>query len=133
MADAAIALIYVDTSDVREGALSELKDAIADLARFVEDNEPDLIAYNVYFSDDGRQMSVVHVHRDAASLDFHLEVAGAKFARFATLLDMRSIVIYGTPSPEALAQLGAKSSTLGSGGVTVMPRHAGFARAGQGD
>lgn len=55
MADAAIALIYVDTSDVREGALSELEDAIADLARFVEDNEPDLIAYNVYFSEPSPQ------------------------------------------------------------------------------
>ena len=129
MADQAIALIYVDTSDVREGSLPALRDAIAELARFVEENEPQLISYNAYFSDDGKQMSVVHVHRDADSLDFHFEVAREQFARFADLLELRSIGIYGTPSPVALAELRAKAELLG-GSVTIMPLHTGFARLG---
>ena len=33
-------LVYVDTSDVREGALEELRGAIGELAAFVEENEP---------------------------------------------------------------------------------------------
>lgn len=27
------------------------------------------MAYNVYFSEDGNQMTIVHIHPDAASLD----------------------------------------------------------------
>ena len=124
------ALVYVDTSEVREGALDELKPAIAELARFVEQNEPRLLAYNVFFSDDGRQMTVMHVHRDAASLDFHMDVAGPAFAGFADLLTLSSITIYGEPSAKAIAQLNAKAELLGQGRVSVLPMHAGFARFG---
>jgi len=79
-------LVYVDTSAVREGALGRLKDAIGQLADFVEENEPRLVSYNVYFTEDGTQMTVVHVHADSASLDHHMEVAGPRFGSFADLL-----------------------------------------------
>lgn len=71
------AIVYVDTSDVREGALEELKAGIKALVDFIDANEPRIIAYNVYFTDDGSRMTVVHVHPDAASLEYHMEVAGA--------------------------------------------------------
>jgi hypothetical protein len=121
-------LVYVDRSDVREGALEQLKDAIGALAEFVEQNEPDLISYNVYFGEDGRQMTVVHVHADSSSLDYHMEVAGPRFARFADLLTLSSIHIYGEPSRKALGQLRDKVRLLGSGDVIVHRPHAGFNR-----
>jgi hypothetical protein len=121
-------LIYLDTSEVREGSLGELKQAIAELAAFVEENEPQLIAYEVYFSEDGKQMTVAHVHPDSASLDFHMEVAGPRFASFAGLLTLLSIHIYGEPSEEALEQMREKVRLLGSGEVVVHAPHAGFAR-----
>ena len=46
-------IMYVDTSEVRPGRLEELKAAMNDLARFVQANEPHLLAYNVYFTSDG--------------------------------------------------------------------------------
>jgi hypothetical protein len=123
-------LIYVDTSDVREGALEELKAAIGELAEFVEENEPRLISYNAYFSEDGSQMTVVHVHADSASLDYHMEVAGPRFGSFADLLTLRSIHIYGEPSEKAVAQLRDKVRLLGSGEVIVHAPRAGFSRFG---
>jgi hypothetical protein len=121
-------LVYVDTSDVREGALAQLKRSIEELTDFVEENEPQLISYNVYFSADGRQMTVIHVHPDSASLDYHLDVAGPRFAKFADLLTLTSIHIYGEPSEKALGQLQDKVRLLGSGGVIVHAPHAGFSR-----
>jgi quinol monooxygenase YgiN len=121
-------LTYIDTSDVRNGALEELKEAIRELAEFVDANEPGLIAYNVYFSDDGRQMTVMHVHADSASLDYHMDVAGPAFRRFADLLTLSSIRIYGEPSEKALRQLHDKAGLLGSGNVIVHELHAGFSR-----
>ncbi len=118
-------LIYVDSSDVREGALDELKSAIEELADFVEKNEPQLISYSVYFSDDGSQMTVIHVHADSASLDYHMEVAGPRFGRFADLLTLSSIHIYGEPSDRALEQLQDKVRLLGSGAVVVHTPHTG--------
>ena len=121
-------LVYVDTSDVREGALEELKSAIGDLAHFVESYEPQIVSYAVYFSKDGSQMTVVHVHADSASLDFHMNVAGPRFGRFADLLTLSSIRIFGEPSAKAVKQLEDKVRLLGSGEVTIHPLHTGSGR-----
>lgn len=123
-------LVYVDTSDVRDGVRPELDGAIEELARFIEDNVPEVLAYNVYLSDDGREMTVVHVHADAASLDRHLEVGGPVFRRFADLLTLRSIHVFGEPSAKATELLRDKARTLGSGEVFIHRRQAGFSRLG---
>jgi hypothetical protein len=121
-------LVYIATSDVREGALEELKSAIGDLTDFVESHEPQIVSYAAYFSQDGSQMTVIHVHADSASLDFHMDVAGPRFARFADLVTLSSIRIFGELSPKAVKQLENKVQLLGSGEVTVHPLHAGFGR-----
>ena len=96
------AIVYVDTSDVREGALEELKAGMKELVEFVEANEPLLLAYNVYFSDDGARMTVVQVHSDSPSLEYHMEIAGPVFRRFVELVTLKSIHIYGEPSEKLL-------------------------------
>ena len=92
------ALVYVDHSKVREGAFDRLKPAIEELVGFIDANEPQLLAYGVYLSDDGTEMTVVHIHADPESLDFHMEVAGPEFRKFADLVTMSSIEVYGAPS-----------------------------------
>jgi len=121
-------LVYIDRSEVREGALEQLRDAIRALADFIEENEPRLLSYTAYFSEDGRQMTVMHVHADSASLDYHMDVAGPRFGRFADLLTLSSIHIYGEPSDKALGQVRDKVRALGSGDVIVHRPHAGFNR-----
>jgi quinol monooxygenase YgiN len=122
-------LIYVDRSKVRKGALAQLKSAIRELAEYVEENEPRLISYSVYFSEDESEMTVLHVHRDAASLDHHMDVLGPRLGPFADLLTLSSIHIYGEPSAMALRQLHDKIRLLGSGEVIVQASHTGFSRS----
>jgi quinol monooxygenase YgiN len=123
------AIVYVDTADVREGALEELKAAVKELVDFIDANEPWLLAYNVYFSDDGTRMTVVHVHLDSASLERHMEVAGPAFRRFVELVTLSSIHIYGEPSPKLLKQVHEKAGLLGRDVVLVADAlHAGFTR-----
>jgi len=124
------ALIYIDTSDVREGALEELKGAINELVEFIDSNEPELLAYHVYLSGDGSEMTVIHVHADSASLEYHMDVAGPAFRRFAGLLTLSSIRVYGEPSEKALTQLHDKARLLGSGNVSVHDLQAGLTRFG---
>ena len=122
------AIVYVDTAEVREGALEELKEGMKELVAFAQANEPRLIAYNVYFSDDGTRMTVVHVHPDSASLEYHMEVAGPFIRRFAELVTLSSINVYGEASEGLLAQLQEKAQLLGRGAVEVDALHAGFTR-----
>ena len=121
-------IVYVDTSDVHEGALEEVKPTMNELVDFVEANEPRIIAYNVYLSDDGTRMTVVHVHPDSESLEYHMEVAGPVFRRLVELVTLSSIHIYGEPSEKALQQAHEKARLLGGGSVEVEALHAGFTR-----
>jgi hypothetical protein len=121
-------IVYVDTSEVRDGRLKELKDAMEDLTKFVEANEPRLLAYNVYFSDDGSRMTVLHINPDSASLEFHMEVAGPKFPPIGEFIDMLAIDVYGRPDDALIGRLRQKAEMLGSGSVRVHELHAGFAR-----
>jgi hypothetical protein len=123
-------LVYLDTSEVREGALESIRGAIDDLVAFIERNEPDLLAYGVYLSDNGKRMTVVHVHMDTASLEYHLEVGGPAFKPFTELITLSTIEVYGEPSERAIEQLRDKARMLGSGRVVIHPPAGGFTRFG---
>ena len=126
--DVSDVIVYIDISEVSVGALDELKTGLKDLADFIEAKEPRLIAYNVYFSADGTRMTVVNVHPDSASLEYHMEVAGPLFRRFVGLVTLSSIRIYGDPSELALKQAHEKARLLGGGAVEVEALPAGFTR-----
>jgi quinol monooxygenase YgiN len=128
VAAAGTPLIYVDRSEVRTGRLDELRTAIAELADFVAANEPGLVSYAAFIDPDGRHMTVTHIHRDAGSLDTHLAVAGPRFARFAELVRLLRVDIYGAPSESAVAGLRQKAALLGGAVVEVHPAEAGFIR-----
>jgi hypothetical protein len=121
-------ILYVDHSEVREGALEELKSGMGRLVNFVEANEPQLIGYTVYFSEDGARMTVVSVHPDSASVEFHMEVAGPLFREFVELVTLSAIHIYGEPSEKVVQQAHEKARLLGHGTVVVEPLHSGFVR-----
>jgi len=93
---------------------------------YIDTSDPRIIAYNVYFTPDGTQMSVLHIHRDQASLEFHMKVAGPKFPSFAQFIKLLSTDIYGRPSDELLEQLQHKARLLGTGNVLIHDLHSGF-------
>jgi quinol monooxygenase YgiN len=122
------AILYVDTSEIQEGKLEELKAAMNELVEFVEANEPRLLAYNVYLNEDSTQMTVVHLHSDSASLEFHMRVAGPLFPKFRAFIKLLRIDVFGRPSDHLVEQLRQKARMLGIGTVLVHELHAGFAR-----
>jgi quinol monooxygenase YgiN len=123
-------IVFIDSSEIREGKLEELKTAINELVEFVEANEPQPIAYNVYLQEDGTRMTVVQVHPDSASMEFHMKVAGPAFPRFVEFVRMSAMDIYGKPSDDLLEQMRQKAKMLGNASVVVHELHAGFARFG---
>lgn len=123
-------IVFVDTSEIHEGKLEELRRAVAEIAAFVEEQETDPISYQVFISDDGRLMTVLQVHPDSASMERHMEIAGPVFARFADLVVLRTIDVYGSPSEKVVDQLRQKAELLGTATVAVHDLQAGFARFG---
>jgi quinol monooxygenase YgiN len=123
-------LIVVDTSEVHHGRLEELRAAVAELVEFVEANEAEPLAYNVYFDEQGTTMTVVQVHPSSESFERHMELAGPVFRKFADLLTLSRIDFYGTPSRIALNQMRRKAELLGNAPVVVNNLQTGFTRLG---
>jgi hypothetical protein len=122
-------IVYIDRSEIFDGKLEELKEGISELVGFVEQHEPQLISYSFFINEEAMRMIVVAVHPDSASLEFHMEIAGAEFRKMTDFIELMSIEVYGRPSEKALKQLREKAEMLGKGGsVVVQEPQAGFAR-----
>jgi hypothetical protein len=121
-------ILYVDTSKVRDGRSADVRHAMHELAEFVRAHEPQLIAYEFYLSHNGTRMTLMAIHPDAASMDFHLHVAGPAFRKFVGLIDLERIDVYGRVSETALKQLQQKADMLGRATLTIHDLHAGFTR-----
>jgi quinol monooxygenase YgiN len=86
-------LIVVDTSKVNEGKLEEVRAGVAELVDFVEANEPEPLAYNIYFDEEGTTMTVVQAHPSSESFERHMEVAGPVFRRFTDLVTLWRVLL----------------------------------------
>jgi hypothetical protein len=122
-------IVYIDHSDIREGAIDELRAGVRRLVEFIDAQEPRLIAYGFYIDEVARKMTVVAVHPDSASLELHMQIGGEEFRKLGHLLRLTGIECYGRPSERALDQLRQKAAALGDGGTVVsIGRFAGFTR-----
>ncbi len=123
-------IVYIDSSEILEGKLEKLRAAMNELVEFVDANEPQLISYNFFLNEDDTRMTVVAIHPDSASMEFHMEVAGPAFRKFTEFINLSTIEVYGKVSDKVLSQLRQKAQMLGSGTVVVHKLYAGFARFG---
>jgi hypothetical protein len=124
--------IFIATNRLKEGKFEAEQQRVPGLASFVEMNEPRLIAFNEYASDSHNEVTVVQVHPDAASMEFHLGIIGdrSRDAYAQTLEATTGIQVFGTPSEKILRILRQQA---GSGvPVSIYPHHlGGFTRASQ--
>jgi len=121
-------LILIDSSEILPGKLEEVKAGLRELVEFVDANEPRPLAYSMYLNREGTRMTVVQIHPDSASVELHMKVAAPIFARFADLIKLSTMDVYGTPSPELLRQLEQKVRLLGGATIATHDLQAGFTR-----
>jgi hypothetical protein len=120
-------IIFIDTWKLREGKLGAFKDAAREFVDFVAKNEPQLIAYNVYIDEESNHSTVIQIHPDSASIEFHMKVAGPQFGRFIQLYEPGGkIDVHGRPSDDVLDRVRQMGQQFGVT-VGVKERYAGFA------
>ena len=122
--------IFIATNKLKEGKLEDERRRVPGLCDFIEASEPRVIAFNEYANEAGTEVSVVQVHPDADSFEFHMGVVRerAERAYAETLEATTSVQVYGTPSNAVLDMLRQQA---GSGvALSVNPHHlGGFTRA----
>jgi hypothetical protein len=122
--------IYIGTWTIKEGKLEEARKGLAEHCwELVEPNEPRLIAFHVFFDEEGRTATVVQVHPDSASMEFHMQVISKHLSGAFEYIDRILSEQYYGPMSESLSETLAKWETPGVT-VTKMPVHeAGFTRS----
>ena len=70
--------IFIASNRLKPGKLDDERARVPALVDFIEANEPRLIAFNEYVNEDGTEVAVVQIHRDADSMAFHMEVVAAE-------------------------------------------------------
>src|SRR5216683_7283923 len=122
--------IFIATNRLRDGRSDAERWRVPELSRFIEANEPRLIAFNEYVNENRSEVTVVQVHPDAASLEFHMGIVGdrAREAYAQTLQATTGIQVFGTPTESILRMLRQQA---GSGvPLSINPLHlGGFTRA----
>ena len=99
-------LIYVGTTRIKPGKLAALRKQLSELVDFVETNEPRMIAFHLYLDEPGEKLTIVQVHPDSASMEFHLQVAAKHFATaFDFLESIVSEQYFGAMSDGLAAEL----------------------------
>ena len=73
-------------------------------------------------------MTVLQVHPDSASAEFHMDVAAPVFGTLTGLVTLERIDVYGRPSEGLLSRLRRKAEMLGGERIGVHDLHAGFTR-----
>jgi NAD(P)-dependent dehydrogenase (short-subunit alcohol dehydrogenase family) len=118
-------LVFIATNRLKPGKADAERRRVPDLVRFVEDHEPQLIAFNEYLSDDGSETTVVQVHPDAASMTKHLGIVAERAAAaYAETLDGTvTIQVYGSMDAKTLEAMRAQTGNGTT--VTVASEHLG--------
>jgi quinol monooxygenase YgiN len=121
--------VYVGTWTIKPGKLEEAQKFLAEHAEFVETNEPRLIAFHVYFDGEGRTASVVQVHPDSASMEFHMKVISEHLSGAFEYIDTILSEQYFGPMSDSLSETLSKWDTP-TVTVTKMPVYtSGFTRS----
>jgi hypothetical protein len=105
--------IFINSFEIKEGKLEDLRQFLGEFLTVVESNEPRLLALNAYVNEDGTEVTFVQVHPDAASLEHHQRVAHEHTRRSRQFLGaITSIQVYGTPN-DVILKKGKTTRTIG--------------------
>lgn len=99
-------LILIFVHRIREGKREGLEAYLHDMGQFVEANEPRILHYGAYLSDDGAEATNLQIHPDEDSMLAHMQVARDKIGdAFQFLEGTERIEIYGALSEGPLAMM----------------------------
>ena len=122
--------IFVGTHRIKEGQLEAYIEYFREFAAFVKENEPRLLVFEGYVNDQGDRMTIVQVHPDAESMDFHMQTIGRHVGEaYDRFLDgTERIDVYGIPRGGVVEMIRDLATTAAPLNVSARPV-AGFTRA----
>lgn len=116
-------IVFISRSAVT-GSPEALGDAVRGAASAIERDKPGTVAFLPYVSDDGDELSIVHIFPDADAMRAHLQGVNERVAAAAEVIETLGYEIYGSPDDETLETMRGFATRQGVP-LTVRPRSLG--------
>ncbi len=119
-------LIVISKFRVEEGKLEDIKKYYQKILDIIEANKTQMIAFQGFLNEDGKEMTSIQIHPDTGSMEYHMQVLrenwDESFSQYTQMVEGTTIDYYGDPPESALAMNEQSEQVL-----TVRPVHiAGF-------
>jgi len=113
------AIVFISHQKVKPGRLEEFRQLYQKVVAEIEAEKPGTITHLGYASQDGSQVTFVHLFPDAQAMERHLLGVDARVQQAAEFVQTESFEIYGQPSQAVLERM---MQFAGSGiGLSVQP------------
>jgi quinol monooxygenase YgiN len=116
-------IVFISRGRVKQGKLEEFKRFYREGAEGLKREKPGTVAFLAYVSDDGAEVSIVHVFPDAEAMDRHMQGVSERAKEAYQFIESAGMEIYGTPNDGVLQMM---RQIAGSGlPISVRPQHLG--------
>jgi hypothetical protein len=95
-------IVFISHFRVKEGKSHGMKQFFREGTKLLQEEKPRTLAFLSYLSEDGTQLTIVHVFADADPMDLHVEGAEERTTGAYEFVEPRGFEIYGMPSDRVL-------------------------------
>lgn len=131
-------VVYVSSWRIKDGKLEEYRRFYARLLEAIREQDRDVVAFYAFGTDDGTEITNVHVYPDQATLDRHMAVIGEQMGLLPgdltavfEFMEPLGVQVYGEPTRQAAGM----DQGMRDGGVPFTEKRrylGGFSLADQG-
>jgi quinol monooxygenase YgiN len=98
-------IVFISHNKIKEGQLETLREISQKTVKLLKEQKPDTVLFLAYVSDDGSEVSFLHVFPDAQAMDIHFQGAEERSKKAYEFIESLSMEIYGSPSDMVLESM----------------------------
>jgi hypothetical protein len=98
-------IVFISHNKIMEGKLEALREYSQQTMQLLREQKPDTVVFLSYVSEDGAEVSFLHVFPDAEAMDTHFEGAAQRSKNAYEFMQPKSMEIYGTPNDGVLEMM----------------------------
>ncbi|HYU81616.1 MAG TPA: antibiotic biosynthesis monooxygenase [Candidatus Polarisedimenticolia bacterium] len=95
-------VVFISRNRVKEGKLEGFRKACQDTSERLNRDKPGTVAFLAYVSDDGAEVSIIHLFPDADAMDRHLDGVAERTQLAYEFIESAGMEIYGKLNDAAL-------------------------------
>jgi quinol monooxygenase YgiN len=107
-------IVFISHHRIKHGKLEALQKYHQEGTPRLQEGKPGTIVFLAYTSEDGGEVSFLHVFPDSQAMDHHLEGAGERAEPAYELIQPQSFEIYGKPGAGALEMMKQTAAQAGA-------------------